>query len=68
MTKCGFGGVLRNILGESLLVYSGSINCFDPNEVETFAMLVGCRELMKLGGHNAIVEGDSFSAIRRGFG
>lgn len=31
-------------------------------------MLVGCRELRRLGGHNAIIEVDSFSAIQCGSG
>lgn len=31
-----------------------------------YALLVGCRELLKLGGLLAIIEGDSFSAIQWG--
>lgn len=31
-------------------------------------MLMGSRELCKIGAHNAIIEGDSFSAIRWGPG
>lgn len=29
-------------------------------------ILVGCRQLKSLGGHNAIIEGDSFYAIQWG--
>lgn len=29
-----------------------------------FSLLIGCRELSGLGGINAIIEGDSFSAIQ----
>lgn len=34
----------------------------DSDCAEVFAMLMGCHELCKLGAHNAIIEGDSFSA------
>ena len=33
----------------------------DATEAEMYALLVGCRELLKLGGLLAIIEGDSFS-------
>lgn len=33
-----------------------------------FALLVGCGELRRLGGHNALIEGGSFSAIQWGSG
>ena len=32
--------------------------------LEVYALLVGCRELWKLGGYKEIIEGDSFSAIQ----
>lgn len=38
------------------------------NEPEVFALLVHCRELRRLRGYNAIIEGDSFSAIQWGLG
>lgn len=45
-----------------------SVDVSESNEIEVFAMLVGCRELRRLGGHNAIIEVDSFSAIQCGSG
>ena len=36
----------------------------DANEAEMYALLIGCRELLKLGGLAAIIEGDSFSVIK----
>lgn len=35
-------------------------------EAEIFALLVGCHELCRLGGHITILEGDSFSVIQWG--
>lgn len=40
-----------------------SCECIDSNGAEIYAMLMGCCELSKLEGYNAIIEGDSFSAI-----
>lgn len=68
LRKGGFGGVTRDSLDIPLCTYSGSLDCVHSNEAEVFAMLVGCRGLWKLGGHNAIIEGDSFSAIPWGLG
>lgn len=53
-------GIARHIL----LCSSESINCADSNETKVYAMLMGCRELSKLGGHQDIIEGDSFSVIQ----
>lgn len=64
----GYGGVIRDSSGEILCSYFGPINCVDSNGVDIFAMLMGCRELRKLEGHNAIIEGDPFSAIQWGLG
>ena len=40
----------------------------NANEAEVFAMLVGCRELLKLDDYFSLIEGDSFSAIQWGSG
>ena len=40
----------------------------NANAAEVYALLIGCHELLSLGGHNAIIEGDSFSAIQWGSG
>ena len=40
----------------------------DANEAEMYALLICCRELLKLGGRSPIIEGDSFSAIQWGSG
>lgn len=40
----------------------------DANEAEMFALLSGCRELSRLDGYKAIIEGDSFSVIQWGLG
>lgn len=66
--KGGFEGVIGTSIGASLVTYSVSIDWSDPNQVEVFAMLVGCNELVKQGSHYAIIEGNSFSAIQWGSG
>ena len=35
----------------------------DANEVEAYALYIVCRELERIGGSHAIIEGDSFSSI-----
>lgn len=35
---------------------------------EVYAILMGFHELCKLGGHNPIIEGNSFSALKCGLG
>lgn len=42
------------------------MSCIDSNGAEVYAMLMGCRELRNLGGHDAIIKGDSFCAIQWG--
>lgn len=42
------------------------MDSLDADEAEVFAPLVGCCELPRLGGCNAIIEGDSVSKIKRG--
>ena len=40
----------------------------DANEAELFALLIGCRELRRIGGLNPIFEDDSFSSVQWGSG
>ena len=44
------------------------MDSLDANEFEINVRLVGCCELCKLEGFEAIIEGDSFSAIRWSLG
>ena len=48
--------------------FFGHTDASDVNEAELVALLICCRELLKLGGFNAIIEGDSFLAIQWGSG
>eukprot|EP00268_Persea_americana_P043744 TRINITY_DN4402_c0_g1_i2.p7 TRINITY_DN4402_c0_g1~~TRINITY_DN4402_c0_g1_i2.p7 ORF type:complete len:104 (+),score=30.42 TRINITY_DN4402_c0_g1_i2:3517-3828(+) len=48
--------------------YSGSVDSLNANASKVYALLIGCRELLSLGGYNAIIEGDSVSAIQWGSG
>lgn len=66
--KRGFGGVIRDSLGQVLCNLSGPADCDDANRAEVYAMLIGCHELRKLEATNAMVEGDSFSPIQCGLG
>ena len=36
----------------------------DSNKAEVYALLVGHRELLKLGGYFSLIDVDSFSAIQ----
>lgn len=42
------------------------VSSMDSNGAKVFALLVVCHELLKLGGYNAIIEGDPFSTIQWG--
>lgn len=64
----GYGGVIRDSVGVIFCSYSGSVDVPNSNEAEVFAFLVGCGELRRLGGHDALIEGCSFSAIQWGSG
>lgn len=59
-------GVIRDSSGKILCTYAGPVDCVDSNRVEVYPMLMGCHELCKLKGYNAIIEGDSLSAIQWG--
>lgn len=58
----GIGGVFCDFNGK-VKSFSGPANSSDSNDSEVYAILAGCHELQKLGCYNAIIEGDSFSAI-----
>lgn len=68
LRRGSYGGMVRDSTGSILCSYSRSVDVLESNEAAVFAMLVGCRELRRLGGQNAIVEGDSFTAIKWGSG
>ena len=40
----------------------------NANAAEVYAMLIGCHELFRVGSSNAIIEGNSYSAIQWGSG
>ena len=46
--------------------YSGLVDSLNANATEVNALLIGCRELLGLGGYNATIDSDSFSAIQWG--
>ena len=62
----GIGGVIRDWKGKVVNHFLGPVNSLDANGAEMLAMLLGCHELRNLGGHNAIIEGDSLSPIQWG--
>lgn len=55
-------------MGNFLCTFSDPIEVYESNEVEVYAMLVGRRNLRTFGSYNAIIEGDSFFAIKLGAG
>ena len=59
--KGGFGGVIRDSDGSLIRSWFGPVDSSNANEVEVFALLIECCELLKLDGYNAIIEGDFFS-------
>ena len=64
----GIGGVIRDWNGTIIRNFSVPVDCSDANKAELFALLIGCRELLRIGGLNPILEGDSFSSIQWGSG
>ena len=42
------------------------MSSYVSNGAEVYDLLVGCHELGKLGGYNALIEGDLLSAIQWG--
>ena len=59
----GIGVVIRNWNGDVIRNYSGPVVSMVVNEAEVYALLIGCRELERIGGSHPIIE-DSFSAIQ----
>lgn len=45
--KGGYGG---DSTCQTLCSYSGSVDCFDSNEVDVSTMLMGCREVAEVKG------------------
>ena len=64
LDKGGIGGVIRDWSSKIVRSFSGPVESSDTNEAEVFALLISCRELSRLGGVNATIEGDSFSTIQ----
>ena len=64
----GVGCVIRDSSGNVFQRFSVFVEASNANEAETFALLVGCQELVNLSVILAIIEGDSFSAIYCGSG
>lgn len=57
-------GVIRDWNGNIVRSLSRPIDSSDADETKLFAILIGCRELLQMGGYSAILEGDSFSIIQ----
>ena len=65
----GIGGAIRDSSnGNVVRSFSGPFDGKDANEAEVFALLIGYRELSRLDGYKAIIEGDSFPVIQWGLG
>ncbi|XXG62250.1 hypothetical protein AAC387_Pa05g0650 [Persea americana] len=56
------GGVIRDWNGNIVRSFLGLIDSLDANETELFAILIGCREFLRMGGYSATLEGDSFAS------
>lgn len=48
------------------MLFAGFQGVWKLRMPEMIAMLVGCRELLNLSAHSAVIEGDSFSVIQWG--
>ena len=68
MSTGDIGVVIRNWNGMVVRRSSGPVDSSYANKAEVFALLIECRELLKLGCYNYILEGDFFSAIQWGLG
>lgn len=62
----GIGGGVRESIGIFVRSFSGPLEFLEANEVEVFALLVGCHELCQMGCFNAVLEGYHFSVIQWG--
>eukprot|EP00268_Persea_americana_P001198 TRINITY_DN10363_c0_g4_i2.p1 TRINITY_DN10363_c0_g4~~TRINITY_DN10363_c0_g4_i2.p1 ORF type:complete len:103 (-),score=13.50 TRINITY_DN10363_c0_g4_i2:226-534(-) len=49
LDKGGIGGVIRDWSSKIVRSFSGPVESSDTNEAEVFALLIGCRELPRLG-------------------
>ena len=64
----GIGGEIQDYDGTAIRKYSRPADSLNANEVEVFALLIGCLELLRLDDYNAILQGDSLSTIQWGTG
>lgn len=62
----GIRGAIKDSASNVVRTLSGPVEASNVSEAEMFALLVGCWELLNLGGNLAIIKG--FSAIQRGLG
>lgn len=53
--------VIKGGTGQILIQILDLVEYFDSNGAEVFAMFMGCRELIKLGSAQAIIEEDIFN-------
>ena len=64
----GIGDVIGNWNGNVVRKFLGPMDSSDANEAEAFALLIECRELVRIGGSHPLIDGDAFSAIIRALG
>ena len=57
-------GVIQDCEGKVIRNYSRLVDTINANAAGVYAMLIDYRELLSLGSYNAIIEGDSHSAIQ----
>ena len=62
----GIGGGVRESIRIVVRSFSGLLEAQDADEVEVFALLVGCHKLCQMGCFNAVLEGYHFLAIQWG--
>lgn len=53
--RAGIGVVVRDWPGKVVRSFSGPLDSLDANEVDVFALLVGCHGSCRLGCFNAIL-------------
>lgn len=56
----GIGCVIRYWNKNVVKTFFGPVDSLDVNEVEVFALLIGCCELVRIGLSRPIIEGDFF--------
>ena len=64
ISRGGIRGLIRDWIGNIVRNFSGPADSLDANKAEVLALLIGFHELRSLKGFNAIIEGDSLSAIQ----